>query len=405
MNTSPLTDKNEPSMKPKKLSRLFADMHLPFMLRSPGKSICSNEAYELLSANHKHQIQLWIEEKNSPFLQLDTLQLQRLRAGKHTAIIGYPEQDPNLQRTLMLQLLPALQAGGDPFINTVRILGPLLGWDGCVVAKRKSAKSIDLLGLWQDNSLQAPRHQIMAGSAAYALYEKDFPCSRMQTTTDHFPLDELLAGQNHTSWLGCRIDLPSQKAVGHIAAWGPPPNGSIDIANQLIGCAADLLAAFLSSAPTTNSAQESCSEPLDMLTGLPGRQRFDLALQQSAEHYREHKQDCLIALISLKNLPADNQQSTRARSEALLKTFAHELLNICRRKDQVFFFGGKEFVMLMPIIDRAPPVAKRLDKVMNGLQQESPELSITYALAQLQETHGSSKALMLLADQRMKESS
>ncbi|WP_151703435.1 GGDEF domain-containing protein [Nitrincola alkalilacustris] len=391
-------------MKRKTLSRLFADMPLPFLLRTPGKSNCANEAYVQLSAGHKHQIQEWIEDKNSQSLQLDTLQLQRLRAKKHTAIIGYPEQDPNLQRTLMLQLLPALQAGGDPFNSAARILGTLLGWQGCVVAKRKSAKSIDLLGLWQGGSLQAPRHQVMASSAAFALYESDYLSSRMQSNTDQFPLDDLLAGQPDTTWLGHRIDLPSQKAIGHIAAWGPPLHGSIDIAKQLIGCAADLLAAFLASAPKNNGAQEFCSEPLDMLTGLPGRQRFDLALQQAAEHYREDKQDCLIALISLKNLPLGNQQSTRAQSEALLKTFAQELLNICRRKDQVFFFGGTEFVMLMPITDKAPPVAKRLEKVMHALQKLSPQLNAVSALAQLHETHGSSKALMLLADQRMNES-
>lgn len=391
-------------MKRKTLSRLFADMPLPFLLRTPGKSNCANDAYVQLSAEHKLQIQQWIEDKNSPSLQLDTLQLQRLRARKHTAIIGYPEQDPNLQRTLMLQLLPALQTGGDPFNSTANILGSLLGWQGCVVAKRKSAKSLDLLGLWQNGSLQAPRHQIMASSAAFALYESDCLSSRMQTHTDQFPLDDLLTGQPDTTWLGHRIDLPSQNAIGHIAAWGPPSHASIDIARQLIGCAADLLSAFLASAPKKNGAQALCSEPLDMLTGLPGRQRFDLALQQAAEHYRTDKQDCLIALISLNNLPTGNEQSTRAQSEALLKAFAQELLNICRRKDQVFFFGGTEFVMLMPITDKAPPVAKRLDKVMHELQTQYPKLSMVSALAQLHETHGSSKALMLLADQRMNES-
>ncbi|WP_409522664.1 diguanylate cyclase domain-containing protein [Nitrincola sp. MINF-07-Sa-05] len=392
-------------MKRKTLSRLFAGMQLPFLLRTPGKEICTNEAYEQLTVDHKHQIQQWIEEKNNPLLQLDTLQLQRLRAGKHTAIIGYPEKDPNLQRTLMLQLLPALQAGGDPFNTTARILGPLLGWQGCVVAKRKSAKSLDLLGLWQSGSLQPPRHQIMAGSAAFALYESDGITSHMQTSTSHFPLDDLLIGQRDCALLGHRIDLPSQKAIGHIAAWGPPDHASIDIANQLIGCAADLLAAFLAAAPKSFGAQESCNEPLDMLTGLPGRRRFDLALQQAAEHYRQDKQDCLIALINLKNLPLDNMPGTRLQSDVLLKAFSHELLNICRRKDQVYFFGGTEFVMLMPITDRAPPVAKRLDKVMHELQKQSPELTTIFAMAQLSETHGSSKALMLLADQRINEKS
>lgn len=391
-------------MKTKILPALFEQALCPMLLISKQEVEWANAAFRHLPDAHRKRIQEWGLHQDQAWLELDTGRFQRLSAKSHQLILGHPADASSLQRTLLLKLLPALQAGGDPYLNTASVLGPLLGWKHCVVAKRKTARSVDLLGHWQEGKLQPPSHQSLSGSAAQTLYEGETGEAAFRALGREFPLDPQLKDHPSDLWIGHRIDLPEQPGLGHICVWGQPDFVDADTCAWLIGLSADILSSWLlSHLETQDKDYEPSLEARDPLTGLPGRKSFDLALRHAMQKFQQQNQDVLVTIIDIQELNKLNDQHGSSRGDRLIHDLGQALLGICRRKDQVFRLGGDEFLLLMPTGQTLPPVSKRLERICTQLRADDlPDLHLNHALCTLSEAKGSGEELMLILDQRLK---
>lgn len=391
-------------MKTKIIPALFDQADAAMLLAHKGEIIWSNSRFRHLPEAYRKQTQSWALERDTEWLELDAYAFQRLTHKHYTTIIGYPGDRTHLQRTLLLKLLPELHAGGDPFLNTARVLGPLLGWSHCVVAKHKRSRSVDLLGHWHQGQMLPPQTQALAGSAAQGLYEGEAHLNTARALGREFPLDELLQNDPCALWIGHRIDLPDLPAVGHICAWGAPDHADVDTAAWLLALTTDVLSSWLlSHYESADKDYQPSQEARDQLTGLPGRHAFDQALIHAMGTYSNRGQDCLVALVDIEGLTSINDTYGSNAGDKLLHDFAQELLGMSRRKDQVFRFGGDEFLLLMPTGPTPPPVAKRLQKITLQIQTEMPEFRVNLATCLLSEAGGSSGELMLMIDQRLKK--
>lgn len=390
-------------MKTKIIPALFDAAEAPMLLINDQVHEWSNARFRELPESLRRSVLSWAQNQPDEWLELEGYRFQRLQVEEHTAIIGYVVDRNRLQRTLLLKLIPALQLGGDPYQNTAAVLGPLLGWKNCLAAKRKSNRTLEVLGHWQDGQLLPPTTLPLTGNAAQAFYEGESPKDQQKGLAREFPLDELIQETPSALWMGQRLDLPEQQGVGHLCIWNPPEHVDIDLAEWLLGLAADTLSAWLMShAQAASKDYEPSNEPPDQLTGLPGPKTFDLALIHAVSTHQQTGQDFLVALVDIDGLTHINDQYGKPAGDRLIHRFADDLLNMCRRRDQVFRLGGDEFLLLMPITHTPPPVSKRLNRISAQIREKMPEFSLNLATATLSEVKGSGEELMLTIDQRLK---
>lgn len=390
-------------MKTKIIPALFDSAEAPMVLLKNQVHEWSNSRFRELPESLRRAVLSWALKDEQEWLELDGYHFQRLNKGKHTSILGYLVDRNSLQRTLLLKLLPELHQGGDPYQNTARVLGPLLGWEHCLVAKRSKKRSLEALGYWKEGEMQPPTNLALTGNAAQAFYEGEDLAHQLKSVGREFPFDELLAQNPSALWLGQRIDLPEQIGVGHICVWNPPEHVDVNLAQWMLTLAADTLSAWLVCHHVSEKKDyEPSNEPLDQLTGLPGPKTFDLALQHAVKAHHENGKDFLVAFVDIHALRHINDQYGHAKGDQLIHQFADELLNMCRRRDQVFRYAGDEFLLLMPITQSPPPVAKRLSRISKQIQEKIPEFDLNLATALLSEVKGSGEELMLRIDQRLK---
>lgn len=389
-------------MKTKIIPALFDSAEAPMLLITDEVHEWSNARFRELPESLRRSVLSWALNKDDEWFELESYRFQRLNKGKHTSILGYVVDQNSLQRTLLLKLLPELSLGGDPYQNTARVLGPLLGWSNCLVAKHNKNRTLEMLGHWHEGHMQSPTSFSMAGNAAQAFYEGEEPILQQKCLAREFPLDEMLTETPSALWMGHRIDLPSQNGVGHICVWNPPEHIDVNLTQWVLALATDILSAFLlSHSEASKKDYEPSNEPLDQLTGLPGPKTFDLALKHAVMTHQENGKDFLVALVDIEGLARINDQYGHIAGDELIHQFADELLNMCRRRDQVFRYAGDEFLLLMPITQTPPPVEKRLQRIRKQIQEKMPEFAINLAVAALSEVKGSGEELMLVIDQRL----
>ncbi len=391
-------------MKTKIIPALFDSADTPMLLIKDQAHEWSNARFRELPEAIRHAVLGWAVKESEEWLELEGYRFQRLNKGKHTSVLGLVVDRNSIQRTLLLKLLPELQQGGDPFQNTARILGPLLGWKHCLVAKRSQKRSLEALGYWKNGEMQPPTNLPLAGNIAQAFYEGEEPLLHQKSLCREFPLDELLADTPSSLWLGHRLDLPEQPGVGHLCVWGEPDGVDVNLTEWILSLTADTLSAWLLCHQAAQQKEyEPSHEPLDLLTGLPGPKTFDLALKHAVQMFQEDAKDFLIALVDINALASINDRYGQLVGDQLIHQFADELLNMCRRRDQVFRYAGDEFLLLMPITHTPPPVEKRLKRIIKQMQEKTPEFDINLAMAMLSEVKGSGEELMLTIDQRLKD--
>ncbi|MCD8513184.1 MAG: hypothetical protein LRY63_07380 [Nitrincola sp.] len=232
-------------MKTKIIPALFDTAEAPMLLIKNQVHEWSNARFRQLPESLRHSVLSWSIKDDQEWLELEGYRFQRLTQGKHTSIIGYLVDRNHLQRTLLLKLLPELHQGGDPFQNTARVLGPLLGWEHCLVAKRSKKRSLEALGYWKAGKMQPPSTLSLTGNAAQIFYEGENPVYQHSCIGREYPLDEWLAVSPSALWIGQRIDLPEQEGVGHLCVWSPPEHVDTNLTEWLLSLAADTLSAWL----------------------------------------------------------------------------------------------------------------------------------------------------------------
>ena len=108
----------------------------------------------------------------------------------------------------------------------------------------------------------------------------------------------------------------------------------------------------------------------DPLTGVNNRAAMEEALPREVELGLRHKMDLSMLIIDLDHFKKINDGYGHAAGDCVLRTASQVMQKALRTSDQLFRFGGEEFVILLPATDEtgAQIVAERIRK---NLEQHS----------------------------------
>lgn len=140
----------------------------------------------------------------------------------------------------------------------------------------------------------------------------------------------------------------------------------------------------------------------DLLTGCPNRQMAETAIAE----WLEAGQPFCLCFADLNGLKHVNDTQGHAMGDCYLLTVVQALQDACRQDmDQLFRYGGDEFLLLFP--DLLPAIiGSRMQRVNRALRARSHmpghpfDMSISYGLAQSSE-YERADALIKAADRRM----
>ena len=102
---------------------------------------------------------------------------------------------------------------------------------------------------------------------------------------------------------------------------------------------------------------------MDHLTGLPNRYRCDVDLQNAIETAGQSASIGYVLFIDMDDFKIVNDGYGHDYGDALLIEFSNFLRNFCKPGDNVFRFGGDEFVILIAP-ENAGEITKRLDMLI-----------------------------------------
>ena len=104
----------------------------------------------------------------------------------------------------------------------------------------------------------------------------------------------------------------------------------------------------------------------DLLTALPNRRAFNLALVAEAARGRRHEQPMSLAVLDLDHFKRINDSFGHPIGDQALRHVASVLMTHARKEDTVARIGGEEFAVLMPATDaaQAARVVERLRRAV-----------------------------------------
>jgi diguanylate cyclase (GGDEF)-like protein/PAS domain S-box-containing protein len=103
----------------------------------------------------------------------------------------------------------------------------------------------------------------------------------------------------------------------------------------------------------------------DMLTGIPNRAAFDVALRQSITTAQAEQREHVLVYIDLDRFKPVNDTAGHAAGDALLKLVAQTIRGACRQSDMAARIGGDEFAVLL----RDCPLGKGLSRAQKVVSQ------------------------------------
>ena len=145
---------------------------------------------------------------------------------------------------------------------------------------------------------------------------------------------------------------------------------------------------------------------LDPLTGAFTRAVFQRRLAREMKHAQRTGSPLALALIDLDHFKSINDAFGHSRGDQVLVIFAQRVAAMLRSGDQLFRYGGDEFVLLLPNTDRVRALAAA-ERVLEAVARtpfagEPPlALSLSIGLAALPEDGPAAEALFERADQRL----
>lgn len=148
----------------------------------------------------------------------------------------------------------------------------------------------------------------------------------------------------------------------------------------------------------------------DPLTGVATRQAMYARLEQEQQRSKRSGQPSSIVMADVDRFKEVNDTYGHLAGDKVLQAFAHYLLDHLRPYDQVYRYGGEEFVLLLP--NATPEQAKRIiERVRRGLMNQRTrtgngnviQITASFGITQLV-FDISAKAAIEYADRAMYES-
>jgi len=125
--------------------------------------------------------------------------------------------------------------------------------------------------------------------------------------------------------------------------------------------------------PLSNAMQHQQIKSMaltDNLTGLANRNHFEVKYQMLVTSCQQRQSSFSLLIIDLDGFKDVNDQFGHQTGDLVLSDFAKLLLVCCREQDEVFRFGGDEFIILLndARLEAVPNIAKRIKKLMANCQ-------------------------------------
>jgi len=95
----------------------------------------------------------------------------------------------------------------------------------------------------------------------------------------------------------------------------------------------------------------------DEFTGLPNRRAFMRRLQDEISRSQRYGSSLALAMIDLDEFKAINDLHGHAAGDAILRSYATDVLTVLRHHDLVARYGGEEFAVLLPNTSRDGAIA------------------------------------------------
>ncbi len=132
--------------------------------------------------------------------------------------------------------------------------------------------------------------------------------------------------------------------------------------------------AFIEQSRRLERAFAAASSDLDSLTGIQNRYAMHRALAHEHDRLSRSSTQSFVALVDLDHFKAVNDRHGHAAGDAALVHTAGLLAQGVRSYDQVFRFGGEEFLILISDADEQT-VKSVLDRLRQTLEQTSIRVS------------------------------
>jgi diguanylate cyclase (GGDEF)-like protein len=176
------------------------------------------------------------------------------------------------------------------------------------------------------------------------------------------------------TWLAARAAPPAPPPL-------PAPTASSrEVIGNMARTATMAPAAAIDASPAPNSAEplpaEAAAwlttphpEPLDPITGLPGRLALEDRLSVAAARAEQRGRQLALLCIDLDGFRAIHTQHGQMAGEAVLREVARRLLGIGRSTDALARLSGDQFVMMLDGDPDASAAALVADRIRQGIQR------------------------------------
>lgn len=166
--------------------------------------------------------------------------------------------------------------------------------------------------------------------------------------------------QQHGSFICVPLRIKGREVIGVLNAQKPEPHGFSLGDMDLFQAVANQVAAALENAQLYQRTKELSAR--DDLTGLFNRRHFFENLEKEIQRARRYRRVFSLLMLDLDDFKGYNDSHGHLRGDEALKEVARLLLANSRRADVVGRFGGEEFVVLLPEINKqgAAVVAEKM---------------------------------------------